>query len=468
MLRQAGLYFVFRASNGLVALLSLILLTRWLAPDQYGIYALGVSAANAVATLGFQWLAISVGRFYSRHAESPAPLLAAAYRHAVQVSIFVASMGLVIAVCVDSLGTPVFVFATGALGITLGIHNLHMQVLNAQQNVLRYGWLTAFRAWFALLFATVAIWCGGHAGEALLAMAMGSAIAISLFGVKLKPKSTSFRAPVAPEVGQQLFRFGLPLSLTYLSIVTLDAADRFMLNYWHGPAAVGAYGAAFDLIQQTMGAALNVLYLAAYPRIVAAWERDGAHGARLLLRPLRFAVLLVAPLAVLLYAGLASEIAHIVFGDGIASESAAVMFPLALAVAFSGMRAFCFDIALHLRQSIRLQILTAVLMAVINLLLNVLLVPSFGAIGAAWASACAFGIGMLTSLWFGRTDRLFDGIGREMIGALLAGATALWAASAIPTIFVTEFAQSVMKAAAAIITFLTVFKVARTVAGLPR
>lgn len=419
MLRHASIYFLFRAGNGVVALLSLMLLTRWLPAEQYGRYALGISGANVIAALGFQWLNVSVGRFHGSRGVAPDQLFNTARRCAAVVGAAVLLGALVLA----ALDWPVagssgFVLTVAALGVTLGVHGLHMQFMNARQDVMRYGWLTASRAWLALGLTLAAVWSGGLATAALAGTLVGSAVAVALLGAR-KPRPSDAAQPqsgLAPE----LLRFGLPLSLTYLSIVILDAGDRFMLNHWHGPAAVAAYGAAFDLVQQILGAALNVLYLAAYPKVIAAWERDGNEAAKAALAPLRRATLTLAPLGALLFAGLAPEISRLMLGAQVAAQAAAVMPAIALAVAFSGMRAFCFDIALHLRRATRLHVTTTALMAGLNLALNLMLIPRFGTWGAAVASAAAFALGAALSLWFGRVDGLFDNVWIDLARSAVA------------------------------------------------
>ncbi len=422
MLRHASIYFLFRAGNGVVALLSLVLLTRWLPAEQYGRYALGISGANVIAALGFQWLNVSVGRFHGSRGIAARPLFETAQRCALVLGVAILAGALLLAALAGPLtGSSGFILTVAALGVTLGVHGLHLQFLNALQEALRYGWLTASRAWMALGLSLAAVCSGGLATAALAGTLVGSAAAVALFGArKPSPPDAGDAAAHAGAIAPELLRFGLPLSLTYLSIAILDAADRFMLNHWHGPAAVAAYGAAFDLVQQILGAALNVLYLAAYPKIIAAWERDGGEAAKAALAPLRRAALTLAPLGALLFAGLAPEIAGFMLGTQVSASAAAVMPAIAVAVAFSGMRAFCFDIALHLRRATRLHVTMTALMAGLNIALNVLLIPRFGALGAAAASAAAFSLGAALSLWFGRTDGLFDNIWLDLTRSALA------------------------------------------------
>lgn len=419
MLRHASLYFLFRAGNGIVALLSLMLLTRWLPPEQYGLYALGISGANVVAALGFQWLNVSVGRFHGSQRWQPELLFGTARRCALVIGL-VALLGAAVLAALGwpAAGSPSFVLMVAALGVTLGVHGLHLQFLNARQDTLRYGWLTAGRAWFALALCLAAVWSGGLATAALAGTLVGSALAVALLGAR-RPEPSDPAGPVRG-MTPELLRFGLPLSLTYLSIIILDASDRFMLNHWHGPAAVAAYGASFDLVQQVLGAVLNVLYLAAYPKIIAAWEQSGADAAKASVAPLRRATLTLAPLGALLFAALAPELAGLMLGPQVAAPAAAVMPAIAVAVAFSGMRAFCFDVALHLRHATRLHVTTTALMAAFNLGLNLLLIPRHGAWGAAVASAAAFTLGAGLSLWFGRMDGLFDNVWIDLTRSSLA------------------------------------------------
>lgn len=433
MLRHASIYFLFRAGNGVVALLSLMLLTRWLPAEEYGRYALGISGANVIAALGFQWLTVSVGRFHGSRGIAPRRLFDTARRCAGVVAAAVLA-GALLLVVLDwpAAGTHGFVLTVAALGVTLGVHGLHLQFLNSRQDALRYGWLTASRSWLALALCLAAVWSGGLATAALAGTLVGSAAAVALLGArKAQLQGADDDQPTRGALTPELLRFGLPLSLTYLSITILDASDRFMLNHWHGAAAVAAYGAAFDLVQQILGAVLNVLYLAAYPRIIAAWERDGSDAAKAALAPLRRATLTLAPLGALLFAGLAPDITALMLGPQVAPQAAAVMPAVAVAVAFSGMRAFCFDIALHLRRATRLHVTTTALMATLNIVLNLMLIPRFGAWGAAVASAAAFSLGAGLSLWFGRMDRLFDNVGIEFARsavAVLAGWACMQAA----------------------------------------
>jgi O-antigen/teichoic acid export membrane protein len=421
MLRHAALYLLFRGANGLVALVSLFALTRLLSPENYGRYALGMASINAVAVLGFQWLNVSMGRFHGNDAGEPNRLRLAAAHHA-WAGLSLASL-LVLPVLgtlgvIRSLDAWDLLLAAAGGGV-MALHGLNLQLFNAEQQPTRYGWLGVARATLALAGCLIGVVWFGTARAGLAGLVLGSLLSLLWLGHRAGQRAL-FEAP-SRSLGSMgaLARFGLPLSLTYLSIVLLDVTDRFLIDYWHGSAALAPYGATFDLCQQTMAAVLNVLYLASYPRIVKAWESDGATAAQQATAPLQLGMLLLAPWLVLVFSAAAPEICTLLLGPALREPAARLLPWIALAVLFSTLRAFLLDVALHLQKATRLHVLTTGLMALANLALNLLLVPRYGAWGAALSSAGAFALGMLASLWFGRRCGIFEGLGSQLVRILL-------------------------------------------------
>lgn len=438
MLRHAALYLLFRGANGLVALLSLYVLTRLFSPADFGRYALGMACVNAVAVLGFQWLNVSMGRFHaaddgaSRHAR----LVAAHHAWAALTLLVLASVPLVGASgLVRNLGVlDLLVAAVG--GAVLALHGLHLQLFNAEEQAARYGWLGVARAGLAFVACLLGVLVFGSPTAGLAGLAAGSLLSLLWWGHRpgLRGLLASPRGNLPAMTA--LARFGLPLSLTYLSIVLLDITDRFLIDHWHGSAALAPYGASFDLCQQTMAAVLNVLYLASYPRIVKAWEAEGLDAARAAVRPLQQGMLVLGPWLALVMTTCASEISGLFLGPALRVESATLLPWIALAVLFSAMRAFLLDVALHLQKASRLHVMSTTLMAITNLILNLWLVPSYGAQGAAIASTCAFVSGLLASYWLGRRSLLFVSLGKDAFRSLLCTAVAAatcWVAQQIPT-----------------------------------
>jgi len=78
-----------------------------------------------------------------------------------------------------------------------------------------------------------------------------------------------------------------------------------------------------------------------------------------------------------------------------------------IAYIFQTWTAFC-NIGLFIREKTSLYGLSAAISVVIVTLANVLLIPRFGAYGAAWATVIAFGIRLIVVLWYAQKEVYVD------------------------------------------------------------
>lgn len=424
MFKASLIYFLIRVVNGALALGTIYVLTRILPADQYGFYALGVAGIGLFASILFQWISVSVSRFYATHFTKPDILLNEAYR----LFFGVAAMVLVaIPICAAWTPTPAvtpllaLVIGTGA--IAMGFHTLAIQVANARDEPFRFGLLTASRG-VLVLIGTVAFVRAGFGGVgAVLGVALANLLSVIFFAVRRQSKAPSN----SPDLRRQLIAYGLPLTLTYLATVILDVSDRFLIAMWMGTSAVAGYAASYDLTQQTAGALLNVLFLVSYPKITRAWEEGRAPAARKAMLPLSRSMLIGVPLVVGIFIGLAPQISQLFFGEALRPEAANVMPWVAFAIGLSCLKSFFLDIAFQLAKETHMQLRITVAMAALNVVLNLLLMPKFGVVGAAMSTVAAFLSGAVMSWWYGRRIGVYPTVKGEVIsmafvlGALVFG-----------------------------------------------
>lgn len=416
MFSESAAYFAVRAINGLLALSTLALLTRLLEPSEYGGYALGMAAMTVLATVLFQWLNVAVARFHAAHAQQEDALLTLAQRLFFQIAVF-SLAGVVVFLIVQPFPRlpPATALAIGLGAIALGLHDLHLQIANARKQPLRYGLITSSRGGLALALAVVLVTAGAGATGALAAFGVACLLAVALYGARWR-----WRAPADRSTLQRHFVvFGLPIAFGSVSTMVLAVLDRFLIGVWHGNAAVAGYAAAYDLTQQTVGVVLNVFFMAAYPRVTAAWEAGGITAARATIVPLSRALLLVGPLTISLFAGLAPEIAAFMFGAGIRTDAAIVIPWVALAIGIGCVKAYLLDVAFHLSKSTAVLLRITAAMAAVNVVLNVILIPPFGFIGAALAALSAFSVGAAMSWWLGRRVGVYPPLAREVLKAIV-------------------------------------------------
>lgn len=430
LFKQSLIYFLIRAINGVLALGTIYIFTRILSAEQYGFYALGIASIGLFASVLFQWIAVAVSRFYAAHLIKPDILLSEAYRLFVRVAA-VALAGT--AICViwppTPAVTPLLALAVGIGAVAMGLHSLGLQVANARGEPRRYGLLTASRGALALVAALIFVQAGLGGIGAVFGAAVASLVSMIFFGAHCLANTRHNNS----NLRRQMVAYGLPLTLTYLAIMVLDVSDRFMIAWWMGPSAVAGYAASYDLTQQTVGVALNVFFLASYPRITVAWEAGGVQAARQAMVPLSHAMLLVAPLVAGLFIGLADDITQLVLGSAVQPDAARVMPWVAFAIVIGCLKSYFLDIAFQLAKVTHMQLRITVMMAVLNVALNIVLIPKFGVVGAAMSTAAAFSSGAVLSWWFGRRLGIYSARKRDVMSMTLAFLAIVLSIQLVPT-----------------------------------
>jgi O-antigen/teichoic acid export membrane protein len=417
MFKTSLIYFLIRAINGVLALATIYILTRLLTVEQYGLYALGIAGIGLCGSVFFQWIAVTVSRFYAAYVYEPDVLLSEAYRLFFHIAVLGLFFTATYAVWspITSI-TPVLALAIGVGAIAMGLHSLGLQVANARGQLINFGLLTVSRGALALAASVAFVQANFGGVGAVFGVALASVLSVTFFGAR---RLTKVR-PDSPELRRKIAVYGLPLTLTYLAVMVLDVSDRFMIGWWLGTPAVAGYAASYDLTQQTVGAILNVLFLASYPRITAAWESGGAPAARQAMRPLSRAMLLGAPLMAGLFIGLAPEISRFAFGSALQADALQVMPWVAFAIAVGCLKCFFLDIAFQLTKVTHIQLRITSVMAVLNVALNLVLIPKFGVVGAAMSTTAAFSLGAIMSWWYGRRLILYPMGTGEVISMAMA------------------------------------------------
>lgn len=405
MLRSSALYLFFRVASGMFSVLAMILLSRLLTADEYGRYALISATCAFIASIGFQWVNVSVARFFPGRDSIHGVIVGEAMRLYCLLSVPVLAFVGAVFVWRPWPWMSQGVAALVLLGVmALGVHSLGLQFANAKESPTLYGVIALTRSALGLALACCFVMLG-FSGEGAAAGFLVAA-ALSALLVFWGWRGLDFNSD--PGVRRQMIMYGMPLGIVFASNMILEFSGRFIVGFSEGEAAAGGFSAGFDFIQQFAGATTNALYLAAYPVIVRSWEQHGKAGALQPMGKLLDFLTLCVPLVVAICVFRASQICDVVFGHGLRAEAAAVMPWAAAAILLSAFKAFYLDIAFQLSKRTRAQLWIAVGMALVNVVAGLLLSPRFGAVGVAIGTNLAFGFGAVCSWWFGRAAGLYD------------------------------------------------------------
>lgn len=388
------LYLIVRSGTGLAGIISIVVFTRLMEADEYGIYATLLSGLGVCYAIFFQWLSQGLGRFYGCDSERQTALVSTV------------GFGFVVAVVVSSMFWGIAMLLSGEhlwmqwlwylppLVFSYAWYELNLRIANAEMLPKLYGYISASKAGLGLSLGVIFYLYFGLHGV-FLGLIM-SAILPPICWMRSRWRIQSLQA-----VDKQMFRtilaYGLPLALTVTLTLVVDVSDRFIITALLNAEQAGLYAASYDLVVQTMGFFVAAFYLSTFPRLVK--EMGNQPVKSIASSMARYGMLLFATSVPLLivFTALAGNVSAMVLGAPF-RESAIQLIPIiALGVFIGSLKIHFLDVTFQLAQRTTQQIWPALLTAVVNVALNVAWIPEYGIVGAAYATLAAFLFGCIAS-----------------------------------------------------------------------
>ncbi len=390
--------------QGIIGFATLMVFTRFLTPEAYGQYALAFGLSSLVYTLVFTWMEAAMARFYiaeSRDEDEAPALYGTVYRSFAAVAAafaVVATIVLLVWPSAGSLKTAI------ALALTTLIPRSLIRLVQEQRRAEgRVGAASIVdmiqtAGGFGLGVACAVIGIGGASpivGTGLIAALTLPFVVREDWGRAVRGRFDAGRA-------KSYARYGFPLALSLVLTLALYTADRFLIAGFLNEAQAGAYHAGYSLASRI----LDVLFIwfgaAGTPAMVQALEAGGEGALKVAARQQLTTMAFVLFPAVGGLVMVAPALGEIVIGEALREPALSVTPLISLGALFSGLNTYYFLQAFTLAKKTRLLVVAMAVPAVANIALNLALIPPFGLIGAAWATALSFGIGLAASWGLGR------------------------------------------------------------------
>lgn len=397
-MRGRVIFFIARLMPSVLGVVTTALLTRLLAPSEYGLYALGLSIIFLLTTGTFEWLGLSLMRM------APAAKQPELFFSTVTICFF-ALCGLctVVAAAVVIFGGfedyAVFTLACLAAAFCSAWIELKQRLQMAELREHDYLITSSARGATTVILVSAAAYFYGNVPVILLAVSISALIA-SLTAHEPRFSVRNRQPDLA--ICRNLFRFGFPLSISVGLATILMSVDKWMLQGLSGVESVGLFTAATLVTQVPISSLANGIGPSAYSMAVHAVEFRSVEAARQQLLQ-NFSILfgIVVPAAVGIVA-LSDNLAHLIVGPAY-WQSVVLLAPwLAAAAVVSTMRAFYFDIAFQLGHKTSPLIWTMLIAVAVNVVLDFLLIPNFGEVGAAMGSLGALFVSLIVAAIAGR------------------------------------------------------------------
>ena len=389
--------------QGVVGFLTIVLFTRLLTPEDFGRYALAFSVMTMAHVAVFSWLEAAMARFWA--AETPGPGMAGHFASLYRAAFALSGLFLVVAAAALWLwpADPLFKIALAA-----GLAGAPARcILKLGQERFRAAGEVGKAAGLDMAVAIGGLAIG--VGCALL----GLGGAAPLLGIGLAPLAAlpfvlpgelkqAGGARLEPARVRTYAAYGYPIAVSLALTVILSSTDRFLLAAFMDEAAVGAYHAGYSIANRTLDVLFLWLGSAGQPALVMALERGGSDRLKAAAREQLSTFLLIGLPAAAGVALVARPLAEVLIGEDLRVAAATITPWIALSALLYGLTAYYFGQAFTLGRKTKLLLVAMSIPAGANVVLNFILVPRFGVLGAAWATAISFGLGLIATMLIGR------------------------------------------------------------------
>jgi O-antigen/teichoic acid export membrane protein len=410
--RGATLNIFGRVLRGGIQYLYLVTASRLLGADSFGVYMLGFTIVSVGEVIGRFGLDLSATRFVSMHRgvgdlAAVRAVVAKALRLAGALGGLVGAFLLVSAhgVWARAFGSPELGWVLVFLSLSVPLLSLMAVALAATQGMGEMGYSVRTQAVFhptanlalALLFCLAGSRLGGVVAAWLLSTALAAALSLHYLRrvVPAGPAADASPAGRGPVPGAGvLLAQSAPLVLVVVLTAFLTWTDTLMLGYFRSEREVGVYSAAARtaLLLELILVSVNAVFA---PVIADLHHRkEGARLESLLKLTARWIYAATMPFFVLL-ALFAGDVMGL-FGAGFADGA----LPLAIVAVGHFVNASTGPVGnvLVMTGHQRVMLVNSVGVFLLNVALNYVLVPRFGMVGAALATAVSIGLYNLAML----------------------------------------------------------------------
>lgn len=280
-------------------------------------------------------------------------------------------------------------FEIGSLLIPLYIiEKVEKNFFRSEMRIKTYSLLDGIKVYLEVGTITVIVWWFDYGLLPVFYGLVGIQILFVGLIQLIITRQIGFRHPSISGFGRY-FRYSVPIMITELSGMSQDRADRILLGYFIGPAAVGVYSIAYTLARllRLFALPLRISFFAEFSRLWVDDRRSDAY--QILENGVRYFTALSVPSIVGLYLigpSLLSELST----DHIGQQALPLLPVLAVGVTCIGSATIYQQIFYAAEQTRIVSVIRAT-GGIMNIGLNIILIPYLGPLGAAITTLATFG-----------------------------------------------------------------------------
>jgi O-antigen/teichoic acid export membrane protein len=378
-MRSRIMFLIARLVPSILGVITTAVLTRLMAPAEYGLYALGLSIAFFLSTGAFEWLGLSIMRM-ARTSDNETAFFGTVMTGFVAIFSICAIVAMVFVTAGDLRRYAALVAASLATTFVSASVELKQRLQLAELNETQYFRTSVARGILSMATVCVAAYFVKSVPIVLVSLAAGVFLATL---VSPEPRLSLFQLRYDRNVFRALITFGLPLAISVGLATIVMSVDKWMLQGLIGTREVGLFTAATLVSQVPIQALAGSIGPWAYSMAVNELEFRSPEAANQQLAR-NFTVLfgVLFPGAVGIVA-LSTNLSHLVVGAPYWDAAVSLAPWLAATAVIGSIRAFYFETAFQLGHRTAHLIWIALLALIVDIAMDYWLIPSMGLMGAA-------------------------------------------------------------------------------------
>ena len=393
-------YFSSRGIAGIAAILSVMIYTRILSPEEYGELSLMLSVVMMLSAVFFQWIAVSTVRFCASYQCFPNKVTTLIFNYYLRSALLCLLFVVFEAIFFNFLGLMFYEYLVVYFAaVTLGFFVIACQVFNAHKMLMHYAVYSASRPLLVLVLGGGGVYLYNiNYVSILVAISLSVLLLAILVPCRLYARSVNNGG-----VGG-MWAYGSPLALSTISILVIDLSDRFMISYFFGNAALAGYAVVSDVVQQASGVLFSIVTLVFFPYLVNAIGEEKEYEQ--IFKKYVEAVLFCVFIVISIFCFCNELVSQLLFGAGVESDASYLMPFLSAAILMGAIKTHTLDVPLKIAKKTKVLLTSSVIMAIVNIGLNFYFIPEFGALGGGFSTLLAFFFGACISIFVTKGEGL--------------------------------------------------------------
>lgn len=371
---------------GIVAFISIPIITRLFPPDDYGTYSLAMASAMVLITLS-GWLSISVVRFYPAFEkdEKTGVFYGSIVRLTLVSVLLIGVVSFILLLLLkSSLDTKLvftFFLSIGVFG-ALAVFNVFQGILMAKRQVFEFSGFAVWKSIMGFAFGLLLIVLFNMGVEGLLLGIIVSVIlVVPLQWQKAIGTISVIRERIDTELFKEMARYSFPLVIGNLSAWILSLSDRYVLEIFWGSYDVGVYSAGYNIADRSIMTVVSLFMTASAPILMHIWEKEGEEESKKMNAAITRVFLLTCIPAVIGLSILSKPVLVVMTEQQYMASYAVIPF-VASGIFFLGIQQR-FQIGFLFIKKTGTVTFAMTASALLNLVANFLFVPKYGFVAAA-------------------------------------------------------------------------------------